>query len=107
MRREGGGGGGHAINCFKRRHLSGRMNRGVIAQFGPWKPLLPSSWLTSSKAPKILFENSINHFILAIGLRMVARTHEKICSAQLKKSLPERANENSVSINDNRSGDAM
>ena len=38
---------------------------------------------------------------------MVARTHAELCAAQLKKSLLERTNENSVSITDNRSGDAM
>ena len=38
---------------------------------------------------------------------MIARTHEELCTAQLKKSLPERTNENSVSITNNRSGDAM
>ena len=71
------------------------------------KKRTPLAWLLIDEATQILFHTVVDNFGLAIRLRMVGKTHLKLCTRHFKKFLLELANENGVPIIDNRLWNSM
>lgn len=63
--------GGSLHTTLEGRHARGHVISGVIPKFCPWKIFMPLTWPLINEAPQILFETTIDHLRLIVGLGIV------------------------------------
>jgi hypothetical protein len=77
------------------------METGVIPKLCQRKPFQPIFRAGMDKAPKEGFQAMVHSVHLPIRLRMIRGTHLQGHIGQLKKLLPEMADENSIPVRNN------
>lgn len=83
------------------------MHNCIVVKFSPRQVTHPHGGLLVNKSSKVLFNNTVNHLNLAIGLEMIGQAHPEKGASEPKKVLQEVIDENWITIRNQTFGKTM